>query len=159
MLPVQKQAIRYTLFFSTFLRYLSIFPQIFPIFFPAQLFLNVFSTFPQFFLNFSPELFSTFLKFFSTFSQPFPNLLKFLTLSLISGQHGVTYPSTLDAPRLKIMFRSVDSDSESTSERKNEIALFGKMQSKSGKSGKEIWDILRFFHFPKQISGKKCNFP
>jgi hypothetical protein len=33
-------------------------------------------------------------------------------------QEGVTYPSTLDASRLKIIFRSVDSDSESSSEAK-----------------------------------------
>ncbi len=48
----------------------------------------------------------------------FSDFLRFLTLSLISVQEGVTYPSTLDASRLKIIFLSVDSDSESTSEAK-----------------------------------------
>jgi hypothetical protein len=45
-------------------------------------------------------------------------------------QEGVTNPSTLDASRLKIFFRSVDSDLESTSEiKKIEIAFSKKMQS------------------------------
>jgi hypothetical protein len=38
-------------------------------------------------------------------------------------QDGVTYPSTLDGSRLKIVFRSVDGDSESASKTKNEIAF------------------------------------
>jgi hypothetical protein len=54
------------------------------------------------------------------------------------------------------MFQSVDSDSESTSEKeKKEISLFGKMQSKSGKSGKENLAFSQIFSYPHINFGEK----
>jgi hypothetical protein len=83
-----------------------------------------------------------------------------LTLSLISGQHGVTYPSTLDASRLKIMVQSVDSDSESTSERKKRDCIIWE-------NAIEIWEIWEnkfgifpdFFIFPNEFRKKSVISP
>jgi hypothetical protein len=71
--------------------------------------------------------------------QIFSDFLRFLTLSLISVQEGVTYPSTLDASRLKVVFRSVDSDSESSSEaKKTRLHFLRKYNEFLRKSGRKI---------------------
>ena len=75
-------------------------------------------------------------------------------------QDGVTYPSTLDASRLKIIFRSVDSVSESTSEiKKLRLHFLRKCNRNLRKSGRKNWDYLRKFHFLRNISEKKCILP
>ena len=92
--------------------------------------------------------------------QIFSDFLRFLTLSLISVQEGATYPSTLDASRLKIVFRSVDSDLESTSEaKKTRLHFLRKCNHFLRKSGRKIWDYLRKISFSKKKFRKKCIFP
>ncbi len=67
-------------------------------------------------------------------------------------QDEVTYPSTLDASRLNIIFRSIDSDSESTSEIKIEIAFSKKMQLKFEKIGMKNLRLSKKLHFLRNIS-------
>ena len=63
-------------------------------------------------------------------------------------QDEVTYPSTRDASRFKLIFRSVDSDSESTSETKKTRSHFFLEIAKKNRFEKGIFlDFLRKFHF------------
>jgi hypothetical protein len=75
-------------------------------------------------------------------------------------QDGVTYPSTLDASRLKTIFRSLDSDSESTSQIKK-LRLhfaFSLCNQNLENSGRKLLDYLRKFLSEKNFR-KKCYFP
>ncbi len=66
-----------------------------------------------------------------------------------------TCPSTMDASRLKIIFRSVDSDSESTFEiKKLRLHFLRQCNRNLRKSRQKNWD-----YFLRHISEKKCNFP
>ncbi len=72
------------------------------------------------------------------------NCLNFLTLSSTFEQSGVTYPSTLDGSRLKIIFRSVESDSKSTSEtKKTRLQFLRKFSRNLRKLSIEYSDFLR----------------
>jgi hypothetical protein len=73
---------------------------------------------------------------------------------------GVTYPSTLDASRLKIVIRSIESDSESTSETKKTRLLFLRKCTRNLKKLRiEFSDFQRKKPVSQRISGEKCNFP
>jgi hypothetical protein len=73
---------------------------------------------------------------------------------------GVTYPSTLDASRLKIVFRSVDSDSESTSEaKKTKLHFLRKCNHFLRKSFSKKMILSKKMAFSKKYFRKKVQFP